>query len=349
MVLHRPSFTIRESARGLSIGAPDDDARWLAAGVSGAVTALGVLVLFGWDGCGAGYIAAALAGLAAAGLGFRTGRFRLCIAPEGPTLEKSILGIPVVRRALPPALRARREGLLDWGLDGEDGRQASAVLELDGPGAPFEPLWVGTRNDADTLPEVIEAALAAHFPAPRDRSLARLDLNRSWTLRLQAWLAQHLGGRRPPPHLSSRTDFAGLIAWESPSLGLFGALAGLAASEIATQVLEDEGLAFALVFTVVGLSAWRGLSFFRSEGARCELSGEGEVQTVTLERYWLGLCYRRRSLEFPNIVLVQSWDAAHPLQMAVWPREPVLADHHHVALDAEAAALWTAILAGPPV
>lgn len=320
------------------IEGPDMDACAAGAAVAGALCALAFACL--GDGGWSSLVWAGLGAGVGGYLGHRTGTFRLRLDPEGPWLEKSALGVRWLRLALPAHLRVRREGLLDWGLDGEDGDQALAGLSLEGPSAPMDPLLLGTRDLSWPLTEQIEAALGARYPGCPALDWARLAHNRPWPMRMQAWLASRLGGYLQRRDDESVTLFAGLIEWEHPSLAVFAAGAGLSASLIASMA-GAEAVAFASAFTVVLLSAWRALHLLRTDVARAERGPDGALSALIVERRWLGFTVWRSVTPNPIVVLSASWSSAHPLSLATWPEGTVLSNHVHVALDAEAAAKWT--------
>lgn len=342
MTRRPPTFTRFDTPRGPVFAGPDHPEPFAALILGLTLAAAGFgLAEVGTGSSVAGGLAAGL-GAGVAALLTRGARFRLRLAPEGPTLERTLLGLTYARLALPTDVRARREGLLDWGDDGEDGREALTGLTLEGPEAPFEPLLIGARDDADTLPAAIEAALDRAYPGARDTGQARLDLNRPWNARLQDALAARLGGRRPRDPLTIATPFAGLIEWETPTLSVLGALGLLAGAGVAHRLGAD-GPAFALPFSVCTLSAWRLLQLVREDRARVELGADRQVARIVFERRWLGLCLRRRSVEAPRFVTLGSWQAAHPQELSAWPAEGLALDAQRAALDAQGARAWRAV------
>jgi hypothetical protein len=315
-----------------------------AAGVLASVVAASGVGLAAPGGV-LGWTAVAGAAIAAGVWAARRGRFRLTLAPDGPWLERRALGLTWARWALPTGIVARREGLLDWGDDGEDSSEALAALSLEGPAAPFDPILIGTRADADDLPAAIASALAATYGAHRDPSPARLARNRPWPLRLQAWLSRRVSrapgrGRPGGGGLVSSTPFAGLIDWELPHLGVGGALVLLAGAALLSRAGRED-LTFALLFSVLVLGSWRFFQLVREDRVHAAVD-DGGLREIVIERRWLGLCLRRRLLPRPTFVLTATWQSAHPTELAAWSQTRDAFGHVRAALDAEAAAVWAA-------
>jgi hypothetical protein len=254
----------------------------------------------------------ALGAIALGFLGQLSARFELRLEPDGPVLRHRLFGLSLRRLFLPKAVQARVMGLGDHGDRGDDGRNVSTELFMDG--AMLGELWLGTRGDAAELAPAVQRDLRARYGSPTER-LGPLGGNLPWLLRGLAW-AQRSAGMMVPV---VRRD-GGVLTIDIPTDGLdadpreasfWVVIAGLALGALgATAAL---GLALgawvaASVFALaVGLLAWR-----IGRALRIQVGPDGAF----LIRRRFGFATWRLAVDPCGWSLRHAWWCGHPTGLA---------------------------------
>ncbi len=250
-------------------------------------------------------------------LGQLTGRFRLRLETQGPSLTYSLLGLPYRRRLLPNTVRARVMGLEDHGGAGKDGKNAAVELFLERAG--LDGLFIGEREAAEPLCEVLGADLRSRY-GDADEALERMEANRPWLIRGLGWLQSATGMLRP-----SVVRDGGTLRVELPLDGVdanpgettLWLVVGAGAS-VGLAVTRGLGLALGswvagvLLVLAVGVVAWR---FGRS--ALIEIGPEGGW----IVRRRFGFSTWRLPVDPRGWSLRHAWWCGHPSGIAFRGRE----------------------------